>query len=258
MKHFAIAAAVLSCLAAQSTLLAETWNKKTKVTFSQPFQIPAAHTSAGVITLGAGSYIFRLADSSSNRHIVQVTNERGDKVYSTILAIPDYRLNATSKTVMYFSERKAGSPTALKSWFYPGDNFGQRFVYPKAAATVIAVATNTPVPSYTPPAQPTAEPVETTKYVEVPVYIQTPAKTEIVYAPAEAAKTDATDTAGEDGEAVKAAARKADSTKADSTMPAATKAALPRTASSIYTMSLMGMLLLGASLLVRRISTQLS
>ena len=258
MKNFAIAAVVLGCLAAQSTLLAETWNKKTKVTFSQPFQIPAAHNAAGVITLGPGSYIFRLADSNSNRHIVQVTNERGDKVYSTILAIADYRLNATSKTVMYFSERKAGTPTALKSWFYPGDNFGQRFVYPKVAATAIAVATNTPVPSYTPPAQPTAEPVETIKYVEVPVYIQSPAKTEIVYAPAAAAKTDATDTAGEDGEAVKAAAPAAASSSASSQAAEPKAAKLPKTASPIYTMSLLGMLLLGASLLVRRVSTQLS
>ena len=95
----------------------------------------------GLVSLAPGTYIFRLSDSEANRHLVQVTNERGDHVYTTILAIPDYRLNATSKTVMYFSERPAGHPPAIKSWFYPGDNYGHRFVYPKAQAVQIAQET---------------------------------------------------------------------------------------------------------------------
>jgi hypothetical protein len=123
--------------------------------------------------------VFKLADSSSQRHIVYVTNLREDKVLTTILAIPDYRINATSKTVMYFSERKAGTPMAVKSWFYPGDNFGQRFVYPKVKAQQIAAEVNQPVPSHT-----AAEITPTTAVAEVPVAIQTPAKQEVAYAPA--------------------------------------------------------------------------
>ena len=53
---------------------------------------------------------------------------RGNYVYSTILAIPDYPFNASSQTVMYFSEQRAGSPPPIKAWFYPGDNYGHRFV----------------------------------------------------------------------------------------------------------------------------------
>ena len=113
---------------------ADTYNKMTKVTFSQPVQVPSPHSKDGVVTLPAGTYVFKLQDSSSQRHIVTVTNLRGDKVISTILAIPDYRVNASSKTVMYFSESQAGSAMPIKSWFYPGDNFGQRFVYPKVKA----------------------------------------------------------------------------------------------------------------------------
>jgi LPXTG-motif cell wall-anchored protein len=217
------------------TLSADTWNKKTKVTFSQPFQIPGPNTEARVVTLPAGTYVFKLLDSSSNRHIVEVTNTRENKVYSTILAIPDYRVNATSKTVMYFSERKAGVPMAVKSWFYPGDNYGQRFVYPKVKAQELAAVLNEPVPSHT------VEVIEKTNYVAVPVMIQTPAKAESAYDANALAKTDADDSHGVDGEAVKAA----------------DAAPLPKTASNLPLLGVLGLLLLGASLLVRRASAQL-
>jgi len=215
---------------------ADTWNKKTNVTFSGPFQIPAAHQSEKVMTLPAGTYVFRLLDSAGQRHIVQVTNPRGNKVYSTILAIPDYRVNASSKTTMYFSERRAGAPAPLKSWFYPGDNFGHRFVYPKAQAIQVAAATNQPVPSHT------LEVVNTAPPADVPVAVQTPAKQEVAYAPTVFEKADAADTAGEDGEAVKAA-------------PAA--ASLPKTASPIHLIGLVGLLFVAISLLTRRLATRM-
>lgn len=236
MKKALMLAALLGCVAA-STLSADTWNKKTKVTFSAPFQIPGPSTQNGVVSLPPGTYVFKLLESSSNRHIVAVTNERENKVYSTILAINDYRINASSKTVMYFSERKSGAPMALKSWFYPGDNFGHRFVYPKVKAQEIAATINQPVPSHS------VEVIETTKYVAVPIYIQTPAKQEVAYEAKAFEKTDATDTAGADGEAVKA--------------PAAAPAALPKTASSLPGFGLMGLLLIAASMLVRRAATEL-
>ena len=67
------------------------------------------------------------------------------KCYATILAIPNYRLRATDKTVITFRERPAGQPEALRAWFYPGRNWGEEFVYPKAKAIELAKATNTPV-----------------------------------------------------------------------------------------------------------------
>ena len=216
---------------------ADMWNKKTKVTFSGPFQIPAPHSSDKVMTLPGGTYVFRLLDSSGQRHIVQVTNPRGDKVYSTILAIPDYRVNASSKTTMYFSERRAGAPVPLKSWFYPGDNFGHRFVYPKAQAVQVAAATNQPVPSHNLAEVTTAPPQD------APVAVQTPEKKEVAYAPT--VFDDAKDTAGEDGEAVKAAPA------------AAAPAALPKTASPIHLIGLLGFLFVGISIFARRWATRL-
>jgi hypothetical protein len=224
--------AAVACGALFSTAtMADVWNKKTKLTFSGPVQVPG-------VTLPAGTYVFKLVDSSSNRNVVQVMNATENKTYATVIAIPDYRINATSKTVMYFSERKSNAPMAVKSWFYPGDNFGQRFVYPKVKAVEIAAATNQPVPSHT------VEVVERTKYVEVPVYIQTPAKQEVAYAPATFEKVDATDTAGTDGEPVKEAPAAA----------AAPAAPLPKTASPIHLAGAFGALLIGASLLARSLS----
>jgi hypothetical protein len=124
-----------------SAASAQPWNKKTTVTFSAPVEIPGV----GAQVLPAGTYVFRLLDSLSDRHIVQIFNKDESHVYATILAIPNYRLKATDKTVMTFAERAAGEPQAIRAWFYPGDNSGQEFVYPKKRAVELAKTTRTPV-----------------------------------------------------------------------------------------------------------------
>jgi hypothetical protein len=126
------------------TARADDWNEKTVITFSGPVEIPGVHlTGWGV--LPAGTYVFKLLDSQSDRHIVQIFDKDETKVLATILAIPNYRLKATDKTVITFRERPAGEPEALRAWFYPGRNYGDEFVYPKAKAVELAKTTNTPV-----------------------------------------------------------------------------------------------------------------
>jgi len=126
------------CMLFSSTVSAQTWNKRTSVTFSGPVEIPGV----GAQVLPAGTYVFRLLDSQSDRHIVQVFNKDESQLYATILAIPNYRIQATDKTVMTFAERAAGEPQAIRAWFYPGDNSGQEFVYPKKRAVELAKITN--------------------------------------------------------------------------------------------------------------------
>lgn len=123
---------------------ADEWNRKTVITFNGPVEIPGVHL-AGWGVLPAGVYVFKILDSQSDRHIVQIFDKDETTVYATILAIPNYRLRATDKTVITFSERPAGEPEALRAWFYPGRNWGEEFVYPKAQAVAIAKATNVPV-----------------------------------------------------------------------------------------------------------------
>lgn len=145
MKLFKVFATVLSllavCVFAVPPATADDWNKKTKVTFSAPVEVPGV----GAQILPAGTYVFKLMDSLSNRNIVQIFSADETHVFTTILAIPNYRLRATDKTVMTFRERAAGQPEAIRAWFYPGRNWGQEFVYPKAKAIELAKETNQPV-----------------------------------------------------------------------------------------------------------------
>jgi hypothetical protein len=119
---------------------ADDWTKETKVTFSQPIDI-AGHV------LVAGTYIFTMADAN-DRHIVQIFSADHKHVVATVMTIPDYRLKATSKTVMKFREVPAGSPEALRAWFYPGRTIGEEFIYPKHRALELAKASKVVVPAH--------------------------------------------------------------------------------------------------------------
>jgi hypothetical protein len=131
LKALCGAAAITVALA--PTARADEWNKKTILTFSGPVQIPGA-------TLPAGSYVFKLADIPGNRHVVQVFDKDEKKIYTTMLAIPNERLEPSDEPVILFAERTKGSPQAVKVWFYPGDRVGNEFVYPKSQAMRIAKA----------------------------------------------------------------------------------------------------------------------
>jgi len=119
---------------------ADEWNKKTTLTVSESFQVPNK-------VLPPGTYVIKLLDSPSDRHIVQIFNADETELQTTILAIPNYRIQPTGKTVVTFWETPPGQPKALRAWFYPGDNFGQEFAYPKSAAVQIAAVAHQPVPT---------------------------------------------------------------------------------------------------------------
>jgi hypothetical protein len=145
---------------------ADEWNKKTVVTFSQAVEVPGK-------ILPAGTYTFKLLDSPSDRHIVQIFNADGTQIIATILAINDYRLHPTGETVMKFSERPGDSPDALRAWFYPGDNFGQEFVYPKVRAIQLAQTTHFVVPAVA------VETVDENVIKTVPIVAVTPDQKEV-------------------------------------------------------------------------------
>ncbi len=142
MKRVALGLSVASLMAlaifCTPAAIANQWNEKTIWTFSQPVEIPG-------MVLPAGTYVFKLADSTSNRDIVQIFNKDENHIYATILAIPDYRLQPTGHPVIEFEERPSKSPQAVLAWFYPGRNFGEEFVYPYDKAAEIARRTGHPV-----------------------------------------------------------------------------------------------------------------
>src|ERR1022692_4678902 len=119
---------------------ADQWNKKTILTVNETIQVPNK-------VLPPGTYVIKLLDSPSNRHVVQIFDGDETHLLTTILAIPNYRLQPTGKTVFGFWETPPGQPKALRAWFYPGDNFGQEFAYPKSAAVQIAASAHSAVPT---------------------------------------------------------------------------------------------------------------
>jgi len=147
MKRITLLKVVVFCLgivagAALTSMRAnaDERDQMTVFTFSGPVEIPGQ-------ILDAGTYVFKVLDAESDRHIVQVYNEDQSHLYGTFLTVPDYHLQPSGKTIINFEERAAGDPEAAKSWFYPGENYGHDFVYPKAKAAALARANNQPVPS---------------------------------------------------------------------------------------------------------------
>jgi hypothetical protein len=132
---------------------ADQWDKKTIMTISEPIQVPNT-------VLDPGTYVFKLVDSQSDRHIVRIFNQDESHLVTTILAIPNYRLQPTGKTELAFWETPAGQPRALRAWFYPGDNFGQEFAYSATMSSQISANnSNTTVPVEPAPVASTTTPV---------------------------------------------------------------------------------------------------
>lgn len=141
MNKTKFAALACACLAfVPAIVYGDEWDKKTTFTFNAPVEVPGQ-------VLTPGSYVFKLLNSATDRHIVQVFNKDENHLIGTFMTIPDYRMTPPSKPLITFEERPAGSPEAIKSWFYPGDNFGNEFVYPKTRATQLAAQSQQNVPS---------------------------------------------------------------------------------------------------------------
>jgi hypothetical protein len=220
------------CLGLLGTLLpqakADEWNQKTVFTFSGPVEIPGQ-------VLSPGTYVFRLMDSQSDRNIVQVFNKRENHLYGTFLTIPNYRLKPSGRTIITFEERAAGAPEAVKAWFYPRDNYGHQFVYPKVKAVELAKANNLPVASMpdelaastTMPATTMQEP-HVVAMKQVPLKAQQPTEEEV-----------------EVSEAFLLA-------------PGELTASLPKTASSLPLVGLIGLVAFGIARLLRRAGLILS
>ena len=220
------------------TAKADEFNRKTVITFSGPVQIPAVH-QPGFGVLPAGTYVFKIVNSQSDRHIVQIFSKDELTVYATILAIPNLRMKATDKTVITFRERPAGEPEALRAWFYPGRTWGEEFVYPKAQAIELAKSTNTTVLE-----MPASVTVEAAKPEEPRVIAEL-----------ERAPVTAVEPSGKEVEIAQAVTPPPAETLVAQATPAA-EPALPKTASPLPLIALLGLLALGGGLTLRVVETR--
>ena len=211
---------------------ADDYDKKTTVTFSGPVEIPPVYIT-GMRVLPAGTYVFKLMNSSSNRHIVQIYNKEQTKILATVLAIPNYRLVPKDKTVITFNEGVRGQPEPIRAWFYPGANWGEEFVYPKAKAVEIAKVAKTPVLAL---------------QAEVPVEVAKPEEP-VVVTQLQQAPVIAVRPTGEEVEIAQVVQSEPPATAAEPTQVAENK--LPGTASSLPLIALCGLLALGGAFSVR-------
>ncbi|MGB7987216.1 MAG: hypothetical protein WCF54_18785 [Terracidiphilus sp.] len=212
------------CLTALCVLIvpkakADDFDRKSLVTFTAPVEVGGS----GAQVLPAGTYVFKIINSGVNNHVVQISSQDETHVFTLIMAMPNYRLKSTSKTVMTFSERPAGQPEALKAWFYPGREWGEQFVYARPKAIQLASETNEAVLST--PAEITAAPVE----------VLTAAPVEAITPKGETVET----------------AQVVEAPPAPAAVAAPVEvASLPKTASSLGLIGLAGMMMFSAGLLL--------
>jgi hypothetical protein len=121
----ALSMAVLGAASASSAR-ADEWDKLTYLTFSKDVAIPGH-------VLAAGTYTFRLSDSAWDRHVVQIFDQSGTQLITTLLTVADRRLSPTDDTVIIFGESAGDAPPPITRWFYPGDTTGQEFIYPNSS-----------------------------------------------------------------------------------------------------------------------------
>ena len=176
IARLAVATSLVAFAAVTSASAQTELNNRTKLTFSQPVEVPGK-------ILPAGTYTFEMHDSGMNRHVIEIFDEGGTKLQALVLAIPSYRAKPTEDTVIKFNEVAPGQPQAIRIWYYPGQTVGNELVYSKTRARELAASANMAVTAtddtlYTDTNMDTMKSAEvismTPQKTEVPVQYQTP------------------------------------------------------------------------------------
>jgi hypothetical protein len=112
------------------------WNERTELKFDSAVQVPGR-------TLPAGTYTFKLADSKSSRQVVQIFDDQGNLLKTTI-AVPRTRSEPKGDITLALAHTSGkDTPPAIVAWFYPGELTGHEFVYPDEQARQIASQSKT-------------------------------------------------------------------------------------------------------------------
>ena len=135
----ATAMTLLGAMTAHAAAQQPDTRDKTIMTFSNAVELPG-------LTLEAGTYVFRLADTAS-RDVIQVLSEDENTTLGQWLFISAHRPEVSGDTVVTFRETSAGSTPAVQFWYYPGEKIGKEFIYPRDQAELIAARTGTGVRS---------------------------------------------------------------------------------------------------------------
>ena len=110
---------------------ADEFDHATKITFTQPVQIPGQ-------VLATGTYLFELADHGTETHVVQIFSSDRSVLYGTFLTSSTELQEPANDVELTFAESEAGAPPVLLKWFYPGSEIGNEFVYSKQTEKQLA------------------------------------------------------------------------------------------------------------------------
>jgi hypothetical protein len=139
MKRATIVASFVTILFVLAGLIvppaahADQSNQETRVTFSQPVQIPGR-------VLPAGTYVFVLPDEVNDHFQVRIFNADRTMLIAMLLTVDAERSKPADNTVFGFAERGSAQPEAIVTWFYPGETSGHEFIYPKQVEKELASA----------------------------------------------------------------------------------------------------------------------
>lgn len=124
LKRLISTSVLVVLVGAASGANAFTSDKRTYFTFNQPVALPG-------VTLPAGTYMFRLADDTTSRKVIQVANKEGTESYAMLHTMPVYRPDVPRDPEIRFMETAAGAPIAVRAWWKDGERTGYGFIYSK-------------------------------------------------------------------------------------------------------------------------------
>lgn len=131
LARFKVSYFLMFAILGSGAIFAGDYNEKTIVSFAAPVEIPGH-------SLPAGTYVFKILDTSTENNVMQVFDSTESHLIATFLAIPDYALGVSEKTVIMFEERPSDTPEAARAVFCKGDHYVRQLVYSHNAAIAIA------------------------------------------------------------------------------------------------------------------------
>lgn len=124
---------------AATGLFAALDDQKTRISISQPLEIPGK-------ILTPGDYTLQLVDGATDNSTV-IVRTADNKTIASLMTIDVSRDDMIGQSEFTFYETPADEAPALRSWFYTGRKYGHEFVYPESRSKELAKSSRRYVPS---------------------------------------------------------------------------------------------------------------
>jgi hypothetical protein len=122
MKRYRMTIAMMGlfCVCFAPGVRADDLNKETHLTINVPLRVQDT-------VLAPGEYVFKLIDLAGGPGVVGIFNSKGSHLETIMIGLPAYREDAGDSKLFTIADPQGDQPATLRSWFYPGDNFGVEF-----------------------------------------------------------------------------------------------------------------------------------